>query len=107
MLHVLRGKTYLNFRSRVWRVDSSNLLKKNLSSLSASVKYQISIIDKKDYFIMGLVNLWILSGIRTIEDSKIDLNRLENRGIRFLNDKVTEIDVTSKTVTIRGSSTLK
>jgi sulfide:quinone oxidoreductase len=56
---------------------------------------------------MGLVNLWILSGIRTLEDSKIDLNRLENRGIRYLNDKVTEIDVTSKTVTIRGSSTLK
>ena len=56
---------------------------------------------------MGLVNLWILSGIRTLKDPKIDLNRLENRGIRYLNDKVTEIDVTSKTVTIRGSSTLK
>ena len=79
----------------------------NLSSLSSSVEYQISIIDQKDYFMMGLVNLWILSGIRTLEDSKIDLNRLENRGIRYLNDKVTEIDVTSKTVTIRGSSTLK
>ena len=41
---------------------------------------------------MGLVNLWILSGIRTLEDSKIDLSRLENRGISYLNDKVTEID---------------
>ena len=88
-------------------LTAANLLQNNLSSLSASVKYQISIIDKKDYFIMGLVNLWILSGIRTLEDSKINLNRLENRGIRYLNDKVTEIDVTSKTVTIKGSSTLK
>lgn len=35
------------------------------------------------------------------------MNRLENRGIRYLNDKVTKIDVTSKTVTIRGSSQLK
>ncbi len=88
-------------------LTAANLLQKSLSSLSASVKYQISIIDQKDYFMMGLVNLWILSGIRTLEDSKIDLNRLENRGIRYLNDKVTEIDLISKTVTIRGSSTLK
>ena len=91
----------------VSQITPANLLQKNLSSLSSSVEYQISIIDQKDYFMMGLVNLWILSGIRTLEDSKIDLNRLENRGIRYLNDKVTEIDVTSKTVTIRGLSTLK
>jgi sulfide:quinone oxidoreductase len=88
-------------------LTAANLLQKNLSSLSSSVEYQISIIDQKDYFMMGLVNLWILSGIRTLEDSKIALNRLENRGIRFLNDKVTGIDVASKTVTIGRSSTLK
>jgi sulfide:quinone oxidoreductase len=56
---------------------------------------------------MGLVNLWILSGIRILEDSKIALNRLENKGIRFLNDEVTAIDVASKTVTISRSSNLK
>ena len=53
---------------------------------------------------MGLVNLSNISGIRTLEDSKIHLNRLENKGIRYLNDKVTGIDVASKTVTIRGSN---
>jgi sulfide:quinone oxidoreductase len=56
---------------------------------------------------MGLVNLWILSGIRTFKDSKIALNRLENKGIRYLNHKVTGIDVASKTVTIGKSSNLK
>jgi sulfide:quinone oxidoreductase len=56
---------------------------------------------------MGLVNLWILSGTRTLEESKIALNRLENKGIRFLNDKVTGIDVGSKTVTIGRSQNLK
>ena len=35
------------------------------------------------------------------------MNRLENKGIRYLNDKVTGIDVASKTVTIRESSNLK
>jgi sulfide:quinone oxidoreductase len=101
------GKRILILGAGFGGLTAANLLQKYLSSLSTSVEYQISIIDQKDYFMMGLVNLWILSGIRTLEDSKIDLNRLENKGIRYLNDKVTEIDVTSNTVTIRGSSTLK
>jgi sulfide:quinone oxidoreductase len=66
-------------------LTAANLLRRNLSSSSAA-EHQISIIDQKDYFMMGLVNLWILSGIRILEDSKIALNRLENNGIRFLND---------------------
>ena len=37
---------------------------------------------------MGLVNLWILSGTRTFEDSRVALNTLENKGIRFLNDEI-------------------
>jgi sulfide:quinone oxidoreductase len=91
-------------------LTAANLLRRNLSSSSSSsaaAEHQISITDQKDYFMMGLVNLWILSGIRTLEDSKIALNKLENKGIRFLNDKVTAIDVASKTVTISRSSNLK
>ena len=88
-------------------LTAANFLQKNLSSLSESVEYQISIIDQKDYFMMGLVNLWILSGIRTLEDSKIDLNRLDKRGIRYLNNKITGIDIASKTVNIAESSTAK
>jgi len=82
-----------------------DLLQKNLSL--SSVKHQISIVDSKDYFIMGLVNLWILSGIRTLEHSKIALSRLENKGISYLNGEVTAIDPVSRTVTIKGSSTLR
>jgi sulfide:quinone oxidoreductase len=90
-------------------LTAANLLRRNLSSSSsaAAAGHQISITDQKDYFMMGLVNLWILSGIRTLEDSKIALNKLENKGIRFLNDEVTAIDVASKTVTISRSSNLK
>ena len=84
-----------------------NLLRKNLPSSSEPVEHQITITDRKDYFMMGLVNLWILNGTRTLDDSKIALNRLENKGIRFLNGEVTAIDAVSKTVTIRGSSTLR
>jgi sulfide:quinone oxidoreductase len=101
------GKRILILGAGFGGLTAANLLQKNLSSLSPSAEYQITIIDQKDYFMMGLVNLWILSGIRTFKDSKIDLNRLENKGIRYLNDKVTGIDVASKTVTTRESSNLK
>ena len=84
---------------------TANLLHKYLSS--SAVEHQISIIDQKDYFRMGLVNLWILSGIRTLENSKVALKKLEKRGIKFLNEEVTAIDVASKTVTVRRSPNLK
>jgi sulfide:quinone oxidoreductase len=86
-------------------LTTANLLRKNLSF--SSVDHQISIVDSKDYFIMGLVNLWILSGTRTLEDSKVALSRLENKGITYLNGKVTAIDPVSRTVTIKGTSTLR
>ena len=86
-------------------LTTANLLQKNLSL--SSVEHQISIVDSKDYFIMGLVNLWILSGIRTLEDSKVALSRLENKGISYLNGEVTVIDPVSRTVTIKGTSTFR
>src|ERR671919_1267518 len=99
------GKRILILGAGFGGLTTANLLQKNLSL--SSVEHQISIADSKDYFIMGLVNLWILSGIRTLEDSKIALSRLENKGISFLDGEVTAIDIVSKTVTIRGSSTLR
>jgi sulfide:quinone oxidoreductase len=87
-------------------ISAANLLRSNLS-ISSEGHHQITIIDQKDYFMMGLVNLWILSGFRTLEDSKISLSKLEGKGIRFLHDEVTAIDVISKTVTIGRASSLK
>lgn len=82
--------------------SAANLLRKNLP-----VEHEITVIDRKEYFMMGLVNLWILSGIRTLEDSKIALNKLKKKGIRFLNNEVTAIDFESKTVTLDSSSNSK
>jgi sulfide:quinone oxidoreductase len=99
------GKRILILGAGFGGLTTANLLQKNLSL--SSVDHQISIVDSKDYFIMGLVNLWILSGIRTLEDSKIALSRLENKGISYLNGAVTAIDPVSRTVTIKGTSTLR
>ncbi|WP_458721374.1 NAD(P)/FAD-dependent oxidoreductase [Candidatus Nitrosocosmicus sp. R] len=99
----LEGKRVLILGAGFGGLTTANLLQKNLSL--SSVKHQISIVDSKDYFIMGLVNLWILSGIRTLDDSKIALSRLENKGIRYLNAEVKAIDPVSRTVTLKGNST--
>ena len=99
------GKRILILGAGFGGLTTANLLKKNLPL--SSVEHQISIVDSKDYFMMGLVNLWILSGIRTLEDSKVALSRLGNKGISYLNGEVTAIDPVSRTVTIKGSSTFR
>ena len=72
---------------------SANLLRKSLPH-----EQQITVIDKNPYFMMGLVNLWILSGIRNLEDSRVALNSLENKGIRFLNDEIISMDPSRSSV---------
>jgi sulfide:quinone oxidoreductase len=56
---------------------------------------------------MGLVNLWILNGTRTLEDSKVSLSKLEDKGIKFLCEEITNIDVVTRTVTIGKTSSVK
>lgn len=72
---------------------SANLLRKSLPH-----EQQITVIDKNPYFMMGLVNLWILSGIRNLEDSRVALNSLENKGIRFVNDEIISMDLSGGSV---------
>ncbi|HJU33617.1 MAG TPA: FAD/NAD(P)-binding oxidoreductase [Nitrososphaera sp.] len=63
---------------------SANMLRKYLHPEEC----QITVIDKKQYFMMGLVNLWILSGSRKLGNSQAALSRLEDKGIRFMNDEI-------------------
>ena len=81
-------------------LTTANILRKGLSA-----EHQIIVIDKKDHFMMGLVNLWILSGNRRLENSKISLNRLKNKGIEFLNDEIMQIDIYKKTIATKSSNT--
>ncbi|PWU79937.1 MAG: hypothetical protein DLM72_14815 [Candidatus Nitrosopolaris wilkensis] len=50
-------------------LTAANMLRKGLSA-----EHHIVVIDKKDYFLMGVVNLWILGGNRRLEDSKVSLS---------------------------------
>jgi len=77
---------------------AANLLRKSLSRELC----QITVVDKNPYFMMGLVNLWILSGSRKIEDSQVALNKLEHKGIIFLNDEISQIDASENEVITRS-----
>ena len=79
---------------------SAYFLRKNLEKEEC----EITVIDKKKYFLMGLVNLWILNGTRNLNTSKIPLKNLEEKGISFLNEEITNIDLTQNNVTIKSSN---
>jgi sulfide:quinone oxidoreductase len=80
-------------------LTSANLIRKNLSQEEC----QITVIDKNQYFMMGLVNLWILSGSRKLYNSQVALNKLEAKGIKFLNDEITSIDLNENSITTKAN----
>ena len=78
-------------------LTSANLIRKGLQGEEC----EITVVDKNQHFMMGLVNLWILSGTRRLEDSRVALNKLQDKGIEFLNDEITGIDPSENSVTTK------
>ena len=76
---------------------SANLLRRSLQKEEC----QITVIDKNQYFMMGLVNLWILNGTRRLENSQVALKKLESKGIKFLNDEIVRIHPSENSVTTK------
>jgi sulfide:quinone oxidoreductase len=72
----------------------SNELRKNFDSS----KLKITIIDKKDWFMVGFAKLWIMNGTRTFENSTVSLKNLSKKNINFLQDEILRIDFECKTV---------
>jgi len=67
------------------------------NSLSAS-EIKISVIDKKDWFMVGFAKLWIITGTRTFENSIGSLNELSKKEINFIKDEILTIDLQNKNV---------
>lgn len=61
------------------------------SSLDSS-RVKITIIDKKDWFMVGFAKLWIMNGTRTFENSIGSLNELPKKQINFIKDEIIEIN---------------
>ena len=61
-------------------------------------KVEITIIDKKDWFMVGFAKLWIIRGTRTHENSIASLDDLEKKDISFVKAEITKIDLENKKV---------
>ena len=72
---------------------AANELRENLPQ-----DVRITIIDKKDWFMMDLVKLWIINGTREFELSKRPLESVTKKGIEFVNEDVMKIDSIGKLV---------
>lgn len=71
----------------------ANALRRGLSR-----EHRVVVIDRKKSFVMGLVNLWILAGSRRPDEPQAPLAGLNARGIEYLNDEATKIDIPAKRV---------
>ena len=59
---------------------------------------RITLVDKKDWFMVGFAKLWIMNGTRTFEDSIGSLNELGKKEIDFLKEEILQIDLQNKNV---------
>ena len=67
------------------------------NSLSSS-QVKISVIDKKDWFMVGFAKLWIINGTRTFENSIGSLKELTKKEINFIQDEISSINLQNKKV---------
>lgn len=72
---------------------AANELRENLNQ-----DIRITVIDRKDWFMMDLVKLWIINGTREFEFSKRPLGDISKKGIEFINEEVMKIDPVGKLV---------
>ena len=73
------------------------------NSLDSS-KVKITIIDKKDWFMVGYAKLWIMNGTRTFENSIGSLNELPKKQINFIKDEIIEINYNNNFVKTNSES---
>ena len=75
-------------------LSTANELRNSLSSS----KLKITVIDKKDWFMVGFAKLWIINGTRTFENSIGSLNELSKKEINFIKDEILTINLQNKNV---------
>jgi len=75
-----------------------------LRNLLSSSQVKITIIDKKDWFMVGFAKLWIITGTRTFENSIGSLNELQKKEIDFIKDEIITINLENKNVETKSQN---
>ena len=78
-------------------LSTANEIRKSLSE--SQVK--ITVIDKKDWFMVGFAKLWIINGTRTFENSIGSLNELEKKESISLKDEITKLIFKTKMLKLK------
>ena len=60
---------------------------------------KITLIDRKNWFMVGFAKLWIINGTRTFENSTGDISKISEKGIEFVCGEINGIDFDSRIVT--------
>jgi sulfide:quinone oxidoreductase len=81
-------------------LSAANKLRNSLQS--SQVK--ITVIDKKDWFMIGFAKLWIINGTRTFDNSIGSLNELSKKEINFIKDEVLTINLQNKNVETKSQN---
>jgi sulfide:quinone oxidoreductase len=64
-------------------------------------KVNITIIDKESTFIMGFSLLRVMTGEKTEQQVQVPKDKISQKGIKFVNSEVNEIDSTEKSVVVK------
>jgi len=75
-------------------LSAANEIRNNLSSS----QIKITVVDKKNWFMVGFAKLWIIRGTRTFENSIRSLNELAKKKINFVGEEVQQIDLQNKNI---------
>ncbi|MDX1596915.1 MAG: FAD-dependent oxidoreductase, partial [Nitrosopumilaceae archaeon] len=70
-------------------LSAANEIRKSLSSSQV----EITVIDKKDWFMVGFAKLWIIQGFRNFDNSIGHLTELSKKEINFVKDEIQTIDL--------------
>jgi len=65
---------------------------------------KITVIDKKDWFMVGFAKLWIINGTRTFENSIGSLSELSKKEIGFIKDEILSINLKNKNVQTKSQT---
>ncbi|HEX5579366.1 MAG TPA: FAD-dependent oxidoreductase [Candidatus Limnocylindria bacterium] len=63
---------------------------------------EVVLVDRRDEFVMGIRKTWHLLGMSPLAYGTRHLAQLEQRGIRFMQGEITDLDEASLTATIDG-----
>ena len=53
---------------------------------------EVTLVDRNDRFFMGFAKLWDLAGVRALDDGTMSLERLSDRGVRYVRADIRTID---------------